>query len=68
MAILKDRATVIGRMVTILRMVAVLGLALVLRMVNVLVIVRAAIWTPMWFHELYLMFIYKIWDRQTDRV
>ena len=46
--------------------VADIGMGLVLRMVNVLVMVRAVSWTP-WFNELYLMFISKVWDRQTDR-
>ena len=53
-------------MSTILGMVAVLGMELFLRKVNVLVMVRPARWTP-WFNELYLMFISKVWDRQTDR-
>ena len=53
-------------MSTILGMVAVLGMELFLRKVNVLVMVRPARWTP-WFNELYLMFISKLWDRQTDR-
>ena len=70
--IIKLKVTVISRMtflgmVTILWMVAVLGMALVLRMVNVLVRGRAVSWTP-WFIELYLLFISKIWDRQTPQL
>ena len=69
MEIFKGKATVIGRMtflgkVTILGRVVVadIGMGLVLRMVIVLVMVRTAIWT-LWFKEIYLMCISKIWDR-----
>ena len=60
------RMMTIKGMVTILGMVAVLVTGLVLRMLNTLVMVRAAIWTPR-LNEVYLMFISKIWDRQTDK-
>ena len=61
--IIKGKATVIGRM-TFLGMVTILGMV-VLRMVNVLMMARAAIWTLL-FKELYLIFISKIRDRQTN--
>ena len=64
--IIKEKVTVIARM-TFLGMVAVVGMTLVLRMVNVLVRGRAVSWTP-WFIELYLLFISKIWDRQTPQL